>query len=440
MKNLKFNLYVKIGAIILIILLLLIPTSMIRSLIHERERTQDEAIREVNSKWAEEQYLEGPFISIPYIKNVKEYSREEGKDKIIQIKEYIHVLPEKLEITGEVNPEKRYRGIYEIVVYNSKLKISGFFNPIDFVELGIETKNIKFDKAEFVLGINDLRGIEKQISLKWAEEEMFFNPGVSSKDIVRSGINAQIDIDPDDSSQIHFSMDIDLNGSQMLYFTPVGKVTDVTINSDWKNPSFNGAFLPDTRNVSDTGFFAHWNVLHLNRNFPQIWTSSQHHIKNSAFGVDLKLPVDSYQKSYRSIQYAILFIVFTFLVFFFIEVLNKILIHPIHYILVGLALVIFFTLLLSLSEHIPFNFAFILSSLATLILISGYVKAILKSKKLTALIASILFILYAFIYIVIQIQDYALLIGSLGLFIILSLVMYFARKVDWYNLNEEGQA
>jgi inner membrane protein len=147
------------------------------------------------------------------------------------------------------------------------------------------------------------------------------------------------------------------------------------------------------------------------------------------------LPVDGYQKSHRSIRYAILFIGFTFLVFFFIEALNKILIHPVQYILVGVALIVFFTLLLSISEHLHFNLAFIISALATLVLIAGYVKAILKSNKLTLLITGILFVLYAFIFIIIQLQDFALLIGSIGVFIILSLVMYFSRKIDWYNLS-----
>ena len=147
------------------------------------------------------------------------------------------------------------------------------------------------------------------------------------------------------------------------------------------------------------------------------------------------MPVDNYQKSYRSIRYAILFIAFTFLVFFFIEVLNKVFIHPIQYILVGIALIVFYSLLLSISEHLKFNFAFIISAIATLLLVAGYVKAILKSNKLAILLTCILFLLYTFIFIIIQLQDFALLIGSIGIFIILGLVMYYSRKIDWYNLS-----
>lgn len=435
MKTLKNNIYFKVGAIVLITLLLLIPTSMIKSLISEREATQNEAIREVSSKWAEEQTISGPFISIPYFRYVKEFSTKDSTEKIVQLKEYLHILPSQLNISGNINPEKRNRGIYEIVVYNSKLNIAGTFNKFDISSIDIQPKNILFDKAEFIIGINDLRGIEEQVNLSWNNEKISFNPGVTSNDIVNSGINAIININPNDSSTYNFKLSLDLKGSQLLYFTPVGKITDINLASDWPNPSFNGAFLPDKREVTENGFKANWNVLHLNRNFPQIWTGNRHSISNSSFGINLILPVDNYQKSYRSIRYAILFIGFTFLVFFFIEVLNKVFIHPIQYILVGVALIVFYTLLLSISEHIKYNLAFIISALSTLILIAGYVRAILKSRKLTMLISGILTVLYTFIFVIIQLQDYALLIGSIGIFIILGLVMYFSRKIDWYNLN-----
>ena len=437
MKELKNNIYLKLGAIVFITLVLLIPTSMIRSLITEREATQNEAIKEVSSKWAEQQTISGPFVSIPYYRYVKEVSSKDSAEKIVQVKDYLHILPSQLNISGNINPEKRYRGIYEIVVYNSKLEISGTFNKFDLAALDIQPKDIFFDKAEFVVGIDDLRGIEEQINLSWNNQSISFNPGVSSDDVVKSGINAVVKMDPKDSSTYQFKLSLNLKGSQLLYFTPVGKVTDINLSSDWPNPSFNGAFLPDKREISEKGFKANWNILHLNRNFPQIWTGSQHTISKSSFGIDLILPVDNYQKSYRSIRYAILFIGFTFLVFFFIEVLNKVFIHPVQYILVGVALIVFYTLLLSFSEHMKYNLAFIISALSTLLLIAGYVKAILKSSQLSLLISGILTVLYTFIFVIIQLQDYALLIGSIGIFIILGLVMYFSRKIDWYNLSLE---
>lgn len=432
--NLKYNVYLKIGAILLITLLLLIPTAMIRGLVSDREFTQQQAIREVSSKWSEAQTISGPFIAIPYYRYIKEKTGE-NVEKTVRITAHLHVLPSKLNISGNLTPEKRYRGLYEIVVYDSQLDINGSFDAIDLSSLDVTADLIQWEKAALVVGINDLRGIEKQIALQWNGSPVSFNPGVLSSDVVSSGINARISLDQTASESHSFSFKLDLKGSQMLYFTPVGKTTDIEMRSAWNTPSFNGAFLPDVRNITSEGFSAQWNVLHLNRNYPQIWTGSQHEIGSSGFGIDLLLPVDNYQKTHRSIRYAILFIGFTFLTFFFIEVLNRVFIHPIQYILVGVALIVFYTLLLSLSEHLAFNVAFVISAVSTLLLIAGYVGAILKSGRLTGLITGILIVLYGFIFVVIQLEDYALLIGSIGIFIILGLVMYYSRKIDWYNLN-----
>lgn len=437
MKFIKDNIYIKILVIVVITLLLLIPTAMIQELVEERESRQEEAIKDVSSKWAEEQTLVGPFISIPYYKYITHFDKKDSTEKIVKMKEHIHVLPTQLTITGDLTPEKRYRGLYEVVVYNSKLKLSGNFRDTDISTLEIDPKDIQYDKARLILGINDLRGIEHQVTLNWGGEKIYFNPGVLSKKIVKSGINAAIDLNGGEGFTNEFELELDLNGSQFLHFTPVGKITDITINSNWQTPSFNGAFLPDSREVDENGFVANWNVLHLNRNYPQMFIGNSYSLNHSTFGIDMLLPVDNYQKTYRSIRYAILFIGFTFLVFFFIEILNKILLHPIHYILVGMALIVFFILLLSISEQLNFNSAFLLSAVATLFLVSGYLKAILKSNKLSLMVTGVLLLLYLFIFVIIQLQDLALLIGSIGVFLILSTVMYLSREIDWYAINNQ---
>ncbi|MDO9510121.1 MAG: cell envelope integrity protein CreD [Bacteroidales bacterium] len=440
MKAHKNNVFIKISIIVVIGMLLLVPAAMIKSLIVEREATQREARLEVGAKWGQEQTISGPCISVPFLRYIKQVSAKDSIGKVMLVKEYIHFLPSELFINGNIYPERRNRGIYEIVVYNSKIKISGVFKRIDFSGFDIPMNSIQLDKAVISIGINDLRGIEKQVSLRWNGEKSLFNPGMVSNDVFESGINALVNISDYDSAAYSFSFDLDLKGSQLLYFIPVGEVTDVNIVSSWKNPSFNGAFLPDTRTVTDSGFVANWNILNLNRNFPQQWVGSNYKIAPSAFGIDLLVPVDNYQKSMRSIKYALLFIALTFMVFFFVEVLQKVFIHPVQYILVGFALIIFYTLLLSISEHINYNAAFFVSALATLLLIAAYVKAILKSNILTGLISGILLILYTFIFVIIQLQDYALLIGSIGLFVILALVMFISRKIDWYNLNMDDKA
>lgn len=437
MSLLKDNLYFKIGAIVFIALLLLIPTVMIQSLIQERESYQSEAVHEVSSKWGEQQTVSGPFLEIPYRRFVRELQAD-STQKIVEVREHIYVLPEQLSITGAMKPEARHRGIYEVVLYETALQVKGRFGTLPLTELEIPRENILFDKAHLVVGISDMRGIEKETPLRWNGQPFDFNPGTVTDDVVASGVSVPLPVKADSSSN-EFSFSLALKGSQYLHFLPVGKVTDVRIASDWANPKFNGSFLPDEKTVSEKGFDAHWNVLHLNRNYPQVWVGPQPEIQNSAFGVDLLLPVDRYQKTYRTVHYAILFIGFTFLTFFFIEMLNRVFIHPVQYILVGIALVVFYTLLLSLSEHIGFNTAFVISALATLVLVTGYVRAILKSMRLALVVSGILLLLYAFIFIIIQLQDYALLFGSIGLFVVLAVVMYLSRQIDWYGLGGKAK-
>jgi inner membrane protein len=411
-------------------LLLLIPTAMIRQLIVEREGRQEEASNEISSKWSGKQTLTGPVLSIPYY---EKYKDDAGNVKTV-IK-YAHILPENLSITGELFPEKRYRSIFEIVVYNAKLKYSGHFNTISSETVNVPKENFLPDKALISFGISDLRGIKDQISLKWNNSSMNFNPGVETVDVVQSGINTKVKIDLSDSlnKQYNFSFDLNLKGSQTLYFVPVGKITEVSIHSKWKSPGFDGAFLPDSRTIDDNGFKASWKVLNMNRNYPQYWTESTYKIDDSAFGINLLMPMDGYQKASRSVKYAILLIALTFMIFFFIEIMNNKLLHPFQYILVGLALCIFYSLLLSFSEHMSFNLAYIISSVLTMGLIYLYTRSILNDKKLSLLIGSVLFILYAFIFTIIQLEDYALLMGSIGLFVALAMIMYYSRKIDWYH-------
>lgn len=436
MRNLKSNIYFKLGTIVVLTLLLLIPASMVRSLIREREWTQQDAIEEVSGKWALGQTVTGPYLSIPYDRYVKQFSEKDSTNIIVKIRDYIHVLPEKLEINGSINPEKRYRGIYEVVVYDSELMLSGHFRSIDLKELDILPQNIHFDKTKLNLGVSDLKGIEKQIRLHWQNETLDFNSGVANNDLVSQGINAAL-TRFNEGTLNAFDLTINLKGSQYLQFLPLGKTTDVNIQSQWATPSFDGAYLPDSRNISEKGFEAHWNILHLNRNYPQIWTGSKYDPDHSRFGTHLLLPVDRYKKSDRVAKYAILFLGLTFLVFFFVELLKKVFIHPIQYILVGLALVVFYTLLLAFSEHISFNSSYLTATILTLSIVSLYTYAILKSKTVAGLVLGILLILYLFIFTILQLEDYALLIGSVGIFIILSLVMYISRKIDWYDLYLE---
>ncbi len=403
---------------------------MVQDLIRERELRMDDAINEVSSKWGGPQTLAGPVLSIPY----NRYTKDE-KDHIIRTIEYAHFLPEEINIESKINPEMRYRGIYEVVVYNSANEVKGHFKNPDFTELSIADNDIIWKDAFLSLGISDMRGIKENILIKWNGISYSMNPGIETKDVLESGVSMRIPVNSSDSigQGFSFSFGLKLNGSRQLNFVPVGKENIVKASSSWGTPSFDGNFLPDERNITTTGFDAKWKVLHLNRNYPQQWKGNSQRIADSEFGVTLLLPVDEYQKTTRSAKYAVMFIALTFLIFFFVEILNKKRIHPVQYLLVGLALCIFYTLLLSLSEHLGFGWSYIIASISVILLITFYISAILKEKRLTLITGLLLSLLYGFIYTIIQLEDYALLMGSIGLFLVLSIIMFLSRKIKWYG-------
>lgn len=417
-------------------ILLVIPTVFIYSLISDRERRQREAITEVSDKWGREQVLTGPVVSVPYWIEDKAYDKDEKRYKVVRSKYFAHFLPDDLKVTGEVKPRILNRGIYEVVVYETKLKVEGSFSRFQ-LESWKKGQKVDWGDAFLSLGLSDLRGLQDRISVRWGGRTLTFAPGLETEDILSSGVTAK-DIwpaAPPPGRPIPFAFEMAFNGSQRLHFTPLGRVTEVFLSSPWADPSFGGAFLPDERKVSAAGFEARWNVLDLNRSFPQKFSGSQPQIHNSAFGLDLLSPVSVYQMNTRAVKYAILFISLTFLVFFFVEVMNKKAVHPVQYILVGLALCLYYTLLLSFSEHMPFNAAYWASSVAVLSLVALYTRAILKSAAMAGMLAAILTVLYGFLFIVLQLQDYALLIGSLGLFAVLASIMYLSRKIDWYSVR-----
>ena len=292
------------------------------------------------------QVLTGPFLSIPH-----EVFFQHTDGQTLSRVEYLHLLPDSLTVKVELIPQIRYRGIYEVVVYESQLVFRGFFPGPDVEELNVEREHIIESEIEVVVGISDMRGIQESVSLDWQEGMYEFGPGVSNQDIIESGMRARVLINSTEN-RISFSFPLRLNGSQSIQFTPLGKRTQIQMESSWATPSFNGVYLPDQREVDETGFKAEWEVLHLNRTYPQAWVGDAFNVSSSQFGVDLLVPIDHYQKSYRTVRYAIMIISLTFLIFFFVEVLNHRRIHPIQYILVGLALTLFYTLLLALSEHI----------------------------------------------------------------------------------------
>jgi inner membrane protein len=426
--SLKSSIGIRLAIIAFLSLVLLIPAILIQVLISERQDRRNEAIHEVFSKWGDTQTVAGPILSVPYNLPIK---TEEGD--LVYSTNYAHLLPDNLTINVEVIPEIRYRGIYEVVLYTAKLSIMGNIRPDKISTLNIPKKDLRWTEAIITIGISDLRGIQELVQLNWNSRELMMDPGIETKDIFPSGISTKAEY-TDQQTEYNFSTNITLNGSGSLLFIPLGIETNVKCNSTWNNPSFTGNFLPDDRIINDTGFDAEWKILHLNRNFPQKWIGSNFNIYSSEFGIKFLIPVDDYQKTMRTAKYAIMFISFTFLSFFLIELLNRKVIHPIQYLLIGFSLLVFYTLLLSLSEQMTFNIAYILAGMANILLISAYTRSILKNILQTLIILGVLVILYGYLYVVLQLQDYALLMGSIGLFIVLAILMFITRKIDWFSI------
>jgi inner membrane protein len=432
---LRNSVMLKLLTITILMLLLLIPSAMIQDVIRERQSLQHEAIEEVSSKWANGQELNGPILTVPLL-----YEHEKD-GKLVESISYHYVLPKELTVNGNLKPQKLRRGIYEVVVYDSDLKISGIFDlNLNFDENHL--KAIQYEKAFFTIGISDLRGIGNNINFKWGNENLKVESGSKITDLISSGITVYPkNILTLKGKSMEFNFSIDLQGSQNLTFIPVGGTTKININSEWPSPSFKGNFLPKERDVTDAGFNATWNVLELNRNYPQSWSgrSMKGKLDASAFGVNLLNEVDDYKKSQRSAKYAVMTIALTFLVFFLVEVINKKRIHPFQYILVGLALCLFYILLVSISEHSNFNLAYAISTFSIVGMISFYALYIIKARKLVMILVLTLIGIYGFVYVTLQLADYSLLIGSIGLLVILGLTMFFTRKIDWYNFQSSNQ-
>lgn len=438
-QKLKDSLTLRLVAITVLVLLLLIPTAMVKDMIRERESYQDEAAREVGQKWGKEQFLKGPVLNVPYYEYKYDDWENDEEKKREKSKRIAHFLPKQLNIEGNLTPKQRHRGIYNVIVYQSSINVSGLFTQPDFEKLGIERSQLIPEEAFLSIGIPDLRGIKDRIKLNWNKNQTYCSPGVPDHGLIKNGVNAPVKLDSLEQAY-HFDFNIALNGSESINFFPMGKETRVKIESSWPSPKFDGNFLPDTHNITDEGFEAHWKILNMNRGFPQQWVEQEFNVHNTNFGLELITPVDTYQKSMRTIKYAILVIVLTFLIFFFSELRSKRKIHPLQYILVGLALVLFYSLLVSLSEHIAFGWAFLSSALSIMLLISVYSGYIFREIKTSTRVFFFLGIIYAFIFTLLQLENYALLAGNIGLFIILAVIMWVSRKMNWMKTKEDTQA
>lgn len=439
----------KMAGVTLLILLLLIPLGMIRSVLQERLGRRNEAVAEITSSWGREQNIIGPVLVVPYrysIKSWKEQAATGGKIEKVEVVETAvanaYFLPATLAIAGEITPSRLRRGIYQAVVYRGKLALSGQFARPDFGSLRIEEQNVLWDDAVVTFVIPDLRGVKETLQLQWGASQLALSPG-SKLSGFTSGMFARVGDLRDHPGALPWQLELALNGSGGISFAPVGAQNSVQLASPWPDPSFRGAFLPAERKVTSEGFAASWQVSYYGRDYAQQWTDQDAaaglnptSAASSLFGVNFLSGIDAYRNVERAIKYGVLFLVLVFAAFFLFEVLSALRIHPFQYALVGAAFCLFYLGLLSLSEFISFGLSYLVAAAGTTLLIWFYSVKVLKSGKRTFILVGLLAAIYGFLYIALQLQDYSLLFGTAGLFAVLAIIIYLTRNIDWYARDQ----
>lgn len=425
---------VKLFLIGILTLLLLIPSSWIQSLISEREQRQEEAISEISEKWSGAQLIESPVIQLPYKTSVK-VTDAAGKVTFKEITSTIYILPENLNIQSRIHPQELKRGIFTAVVYNTHINIKGSFSQLELKKSGVNPNMIDWSKVKITAGISDFKGLKSSPVIKLGDSLYTAEPDFSKENLFSNSLAIQTNLASTRNTSLDFNVDMELAGSGELNFLHLGKNTTVNIAGKWDNPSFTGSYLPEKRDTESKDFTGAWKMSNFSRPFPQQWEASNNAFttqnkEKATFGVKFLLPVDHYQKTTRSAKYAILIILLSFISLFFIELLNKVRVNLLQYVLIGAAMIIYYSLLLSFTERLGFSQAYLIASVSTVALVSTFIGAFLNNKKAAAVFATILSIFYIFIYVIIQLQDLALLFGSIGLFVTVACLMYFSVKIS----------
>lgn len=434
------------GVVVLALLaLLLVPLRMIEGLVAEREARRRAAGDEIAATWGGRQTLVGPVLVLPHRvlrrENVVLAPPSGTGPGVVQEKTRVETahaafLPERLKVEGTLAPERRRRGIFEVVVYGATLTLSGTLPAADVSRLGLDPRDVDFAGAFLSVGLMDTRGIREAPALLFDGATVPFRPGAGPSGLGPSGLNAPLpSFDP--AAAHTFTLTLRLQGTESLSLAPVGASTEAALSSSWPSPSFSGAFLPETRRVGPDGFSAVWRVSSFGRPYPQRWKECppSEAIGASVFGARLYLPADAYQQTTRALKYAVLFVGLTFLAFGLFEVLGSLRLHPLQYLLVGFALALFYLLLLALSEHAGFDAAYAAAASATTLLVAGYGLWALVAAGRAAALGAGLAALYGTLFVLLRLEDWALVLGSAVLFAILAGIMFGTRKVDWWTLG-----
>ncbi len=428
-----------------LLIILIIPLFFVSTINNDRKNSASNAKYDISGKWGKGQTLRGPYLVVPTIKKTEvKVNTYEGKEKKettkIQITKRLAVfLPEELSIKSNVKTETRKRGIFSVPVYKSFTDISGRFIKPDTTKIMREVDELIWDDAVMLFMVSDINAIKKNIILQInsGETKTPFKAGTGHT--TRRGIygfHAPLTAGHA-SNQFDFSLTLNINGSSNLHFVPIGRNTSGQVKSDWPHPSFQGQFLPDTRQISDNGFDAKWNIPLLATGQSKSFLTNQVHqfMGGTTFGVELFQTSGYYKLIDKSLKYAMGFIAVAFFAVFILEIQSGVRVHWIQYIFVGLASIIFYLVLLGLSEHTGFELAYGLSFIATSILIATYVGRAMKSVARGLSILLVLIFIYGLLYLLLRMEDYAMLIGSISAFTLLAIIMFSTGNVDWTGLK-----
>ncbi|NVK21885.1 MAG: cell envelope integrity protein CreD [Kangiellaceae bacterium] len=420
---------IKLVVIMLLLFLLQIPMIYVSSLIDERQNMQYQAANDIAQRWGGVQHIGAPLLDVNFTQ------QKMVKDKLVTYTYSNKVLPNDLQINVQLDAEKRYLGIYEFPVYVSDISMHG---TIEIEPQSYFGQANDWAVKRLFIPIREMRGLKyiKSMKVNGVERKRAQHQGEYQ------GLQGfWVDLESlQQTSKITFDIELRLSGSQQLSVLPMAGQTAVMMESNWSSPSFNGQFLPEKRDISEQGFSAQWTVNELNHGLGRVLEHGKNYELTNMpqVGIEIYIPADVYQVNERSVKYGMLIMLLTFAGFFLAEMFFKRRLHPFQYLMIGFSLVVFYLLLLSLSEHLIFDWAFLLSALAVISMISGYCMVVLGSTK-RGLFTGILFIvLYGFIYVLVKSEQLSLLMGALGIWLFLSAVMYLTRKIDWYEVNKNG--
>ncbi len=442
------SLFIKIALIFLITLVLAVGLTRIGFLVDERAGRRDSVVAEIAAATARDQTLVGPVLVIPYTRIVKTLkSSDKDTDKMTEVEkrfsDRIYLLPAELDLQASLNTEQVRRSLYHAVVFGANIAVKGRFTTEgELLKPPGANELITLGEPRLIAGITDPRGILRAPVLTWAGRRLDFQPG-TGEDKMPNGIQARIGgLNLEGPWSAEFAFSLDLRGTQAIGLAPVGDTTRITVHGNWPHPSFYGQFLPETREVTANGFSATWSTTRLATNMIHQLNAALRSDRglDTLLGVRFVDPADSYAQTDRAIKYGLLFIGLTFAAFFLFEVLKRLAIHPFQYSLTGAALVLFYLLLLSLSEHLDFGIAYAIATAGCVMLLGYYLVYVLGSVARGVSFGVLLTAVFGILYVLISLEDHALLAGSVTLFGCLALVMVLTRKVDWYQLGDAVNA